>query len=462
MERNTENNFYGVIMIKAFITQKSSDNYFKEANIRPLKENFGGGGCNVVVDTSQRFQKHMGFGGAFTEAAWRAVSVLPETEKKKVIDAYFSKSGLCYNLARIPVHTTDFSIEPRTYIEDGDKELKTFDTEWDGGRFEFYKQCREASDGLFTLISPWSPPAFMKDNNKPQHGGKLLGEYREAWANYYCKFIEDLRSRGITVDALTVQNEPEAVQIWESCIYTPEEEGYFIRDYLCPALKKHGLENTKIVLWDHNRDGVIRRSLSSFAIEGVRDLVWGIGYHWYCCDKSENLSAVHALYPEKALFLTECCVELAHDSTTGEASYAGIWEHGERYGRQIINDFNNYSQGWIDWNIILDEEGGPTYVGNFCEAPVMIDKHMGKVSYMSSYYYIGHFSKFIKAGATRVFCGNDAPSQLYSVAYENPDKSKIIVIQNSSSRRREITLTVDGKGTRFSMRPHSIMTLVAD
>ena len=449
-------------MIKAFVTQKSSDKYFKEIKISPLKNKFGGGENNVVVDTTQRFQTHRGFGGAFTEAAWRAISVLSEEERKKVVDAYFSESGLNYNLARIPIHTTDFSVAPRTYVADGDRELKTFDTSWDSERFDFYKQCRDTHGGLFTMISPWSPPAWMKDNNEAQHGGKLLDECKAVWAQYYCKFIKDLNSRGITVDALSVQNEPEAVQTWESCIYTPEEEAYFIRDYLYPALKKHGLEGTKIVLWDHNRDGLIRRSLSSFSIEGVRDLVWGIGYHWYCCNKSENLSTVHALYPEKALFLTECCVELAHDSTTGEASFAGIWEHGERYGKQIINDFNNYSEGWIDWNILLDEEGGPTYVGNFCEAPIMIDKHTKTVSYMSSYYYIGHFSKFIKPGATRVFCGNDVASQLYSVAYENPDGNKVVVIENTSSRRREITLTVDGKGTQFSVRPHSIMTLVTD
>ena len=219
-------------MIKAFITQNQATNYFKEANIRPLKGNFGGGGCNVVVDTSQRFQKHMGFGGAFTEAAWRAVSVLPEAEKRRLSTPIFRKAGFATTLREFPCTRPTFQSSLVPTSRTATRNLKLSTPSGDGGRFEFYKQCREASDGLFTLISPWSPPAFMKDNNKPQHGGKLLGEYREAWANYYCKFIEDLRSRGITVDALTVQNEPEAVQIWESCIYTPEEEGYFIRDYL--------------------------------------------------------------------------------------------------------------------------------------------------------------------------------------------------------------------------------------
>ena len=110
----------------------------------------------------------------------------------------------------------------------------------------------------------------------------------------------------------------------------------------------------------------------------------------------------------------------------------------------------------------LDETGGPTYVSNFCEAPIMIDKNSGQISYMSSYYYIGHFSKFIEPGATRVYCGNDALSNLYSVAYVNPDGKKIIVIENTASRRRTVTLTVDGCGTRFNLRPHSIITLEID
>lgn len=449
-------------MITAYVTQKMSKNYFKEVKIRSLSANVGGGECNVVVDTSRHFQKHLGFGGAITEAAWRAVSVLPEGERKKVIDAYFSGQGLKYNIVRLPIHTTDFAERPRTYVKEGDAALETFDMSWDMDRFNFYLECRRASDGLFTIATPWSPPAFMKDNGELQHGGKLLDEFKGAWADYYCKFIQGLKDIGITIDAISVQNEPEAVQRWESCIYTAEEEGAFIRDYLHPALKANGHGNVKLLLWDHNRDGVVRRAQSSFALEGVRDLVWGIAYHWYCCDRSENLSAVHALYPEKALFLTECCVELAYDSTTGKSSYAGLWEHGERYGKQIINDFNNYSQGWVDWNIFLDEKGGPTYVNNFCEAPIMIDKNTGTVMYMSSYYYIGHFSKYIAPGATRVYCGNDALSKLYTVAYENPDKTKVVVIENTSSKRRNITLTIDGKGTQFVLRPHSIMTLVSD
>jgi len=449
-------------MIKAYITQKSSEIRFKPIKINSLKPGYKGGNCNVVVDTSQQFQTHRGFGGAFTDSAAIAIDVLPVDKRKELIDAYFSKQGLCYNLARLPMHTTDFSTHSQTYIEDGDVELKTFDIGWDAKRLDFYKECESVSGGFFTMLATWTPPAFMKSNKELQHGGKLLPEYREAWAEYYCKFIAELNKRDIKIDCLSVQNEPEAVQRWESCIYTGEEEGAFIRDFLYPALVKNGYKDMKIVLWDHNRDALVRRVLASFSIEGVRDIVWGVGYHWYCSQKHDNLSVVHAICPEKALFLSECCVELAYDSTTGKSSFAGVWEHGERYGKQIINDLNNYSEGWIDWNLYLDEEGGPTYAKNFCEAPIMIDKATKEIFYNPSYFYIGHFSKYIVPGAKRVFCGNDCESMLYTVAYINPDGEKVVVIENTSSRRKNITLTVDGKYTEFMVRPHAIITLVID
>lgn len=446
-------------MLTAYLTQKSSKLFFKKVNLRSPKPNEGGGAFNVVVDTTQHFQRFRGFGGAFTESAQLVCSSLSEQKQQELIDAYFSEDGLRYKLARIPMHTTDFAKTPRTYVQDGDESLDTFNMDWDEARFEFFRRCNQRAGGLFVMVATWSPPAWMKDNNEAQHGGKLLDRYKPAWAEYYCRFIEQLRERDINVDCLSVQNEPEAVQTWESCIYTAEEEALFLRDYLVPTLKKHNLD-VKIVLWDHNRDAVVRRVLSSFSVEGVRDLVWGIGYHWYCSTQSGNLSMVHAIAPDKALFLTECCNELAHDSTTGKCSYVGLWEHGERYGKQIINDFNNYSEGWIDWNICLDMQGGPTYVGNFCEAPIMVDAANDAIHYMASYYYIGHFSKFITVGATRVYCANDAREQLYSVAFVNPDGTIVTIIENTSSRRRSITLTVDGKGTSFVLRPHSIITIL--
>ena len=447
--------------MKAYITQKKGKKYWQELDISPLTPNYGGGKLNVVVDTNQRFQKFRGFGGAVTDSCWCAVKVLPTSEQEKIIDALFSPSGLDYNMTRVPMHTTDFSPFSKTYIDEYDDELKTFDISWDKERLDFYLRCNAKKNGqLFTMLSVWSPPAFMKDNNSLFKGGKLLDKYKKAWAEYFCRFIEEAGKMGIKFDCLSTQNEPDAVQTWESCIYSAQDEALFIRDFLHPALVKHGYGDIKIAIWDHNRDIIIQRCLDSFAIDGVRDLVWGIAYHWYCSEKSENLSTIHALFPEKEIFLSECCVELAYDSTTGKASVSGLWEHGERYARHIINDFNNYSQAWIDWNMCLDEQGGPNHVGNFCEAPIMIDKNTKTVHYMNSYYYIGHFSKFIHEGATRVYCANDAVKNIYSTAFVNTNGEVVTVILNTSNRYREVTLTIDGQGTSLTLPPHSILTTI--
>lgn len=187
---------------------------------------------------------------------------------------------------------------------------------------------------------------------------------------------------------------------------------------------------------DHNRDVVVNRCLKEFADEEVRSAVWGIAYHWYCSERSENLSLLHALYPEKHIFLSECSVELGGEEI-------GDWTHAERYGRQIIRDFNHGSEGWIDWNLALDEQGGPNHVGNYCEAPVMYHRKRAEVLYQPSYYYIGHFSRFIEKGAKRIFCETDTDKKLYAVAYKNPNGTLVCAIQNEEGEQ-EINLVVNG------------------
>lgn len=140
--------------------------------------------------------------------------------------------------------------------------------------------------------------------------------------------------------------------------------------------------------------------------------------------------------------------------------YYGAWKHGETYGHNMINDFNNYTEGWVDWNLILDETGGPNYAGNFCEAPIMIDTKENKVNYNISYYYIGHFSRYIKSGAKRILCLNDSDKGVYSVSYKNPDGQIIVVVQNELSKRNRLAIAVDGKGINTEVPPHSITTFI--
>ena len=419
----------------------------------------------VSVDSSISYQKLLGFGGAFTEAAAYTWANADEKSKDEIVKAYFDKEyGLAYNLGRTTIHGCDFSLEPYTYIEEGDLQLSTFDmSREDKWLIPFLTRAKEtAGHSLGILASPWSPPAFMKDNKDINNGGRLLKKNYATWAEYMVKYIEGMKERGIEIDMISIQNEPAAKQEWASCKYEADEEAEFAVDYLYPALEKRGLQDkVKIVIWDHNRDLMFRRLNESMAYPGAREKVWGAAFHWYVSDKSEILTMVHEKFPEKHLLFTEGCVELVNNSG-GTSSKAGIgaWKHGEIYGRNIIKDFNNYNEAWIDWNLLLNEIGGPNYVGNYCEAPVMYDRNTKEIMYNSSYYYIGHFSRYIELGAVRICCRNDVDKGLYSVSFKNPNGDIVTVVQNELNRKQRLALVVDGQGTNTEIPAHSITTFI--
>lgn len=431
------------------------------SRLKPVKPCGADGAAETVtVRSDKTYQTHLGFGGAFTEASAICYNSLGKKKRDEVVRAYYSEDGLRYNLGRIPVHSTDFSPQPYIYTEDGDLTAESFDISCEEQkRLPFIKKCMEAAGDITFFAAPWSPPAYMKENGAMQRGGRLKEDCKRAWARYYARFLLGMRERGVKISYVGVQNEPEAVQTWESREVSAEEEALEIRDFLAPEFERCGLD-VRFTLWDHNRDRAVARCVKSLSVDGVSQYVWGIAYHWYCCDKHENLSALHELFPDKHLLLTECCVELAHDSKTGKSSVSGLWEHGERYGRQIIRDFENWSEGYIDWNLMLDDKGGPTYVGNFCESPVMLDGK-GGVVYNPSYYYIAHFSRFIDAGASRIFCAGGG-NGLYQTAYKNPDGKIIIVIMNATASDKRVTIDADGNGFGAELCAHSIITAVYD
>lgn len=454
-------------MTKVIQTAKNSDRVWSPLADIVLGKTYHYDRDTIVVDSSVTFQKHMGFGGAFTEAAAYTLKNTTRENQKKIMQAYFDKKeGLAYNLGRTTIHGCDFSLEPYTYIEEGDEELRTFDMSRDEEAIipMLHAANETAGEKLTLLCSPWSPPAFMKDNKDINHGGKLLKKYYKTWALYMVKYIKNMRDQGMDISMVSVQNEPAAKQIWASCKYDATEEAEFACDYLYKALENAGLsEKVKIIIWDHNRDMVYRRVKESMTYKGADEKIWGVGYHWYCCNKSENLSMVHREYPNMHILFTEGCVELVNVSgSTSSKEGAGAWTHGETYGRNIINDFNNYSEGWIDWNLILNEQGGPNYVGNYCEAPIMIDRNTDEVIYNTTYYYIGHFSKYIVPGALRLSCLNDVENGLYSLAYKNPNGDIIIVAQNEKETEEDIALVVDGKGADITLPPHSITTFIVE
>ena len=416
---------------------------------------------SIFVEPSKKFQSFLGIGGAITDASAEIFAKLSKEKQTEFLNAYYdTQKGIGYSLLRTTIQSSDFSSGSYSYIEEGDKDLKTFSIEHDRKyRIPMIKAAIKTAGGkLVTYAAPWSPNAFMKSNKNVLQGGTLLPEFFQPWANFYAKFIKEYNKEGIPIWGTSVQNEPMATQKWESCLYTADAERDFLKNYLGPTLKKEGLGNVKIIAWDHNRDLMVQRANVIFSDPEASKYVWGMGFHWYetwtgAQPMFENVAKVHESYPDKKLLFTEGCIE-----KFDPAKYQ-FWPNAERYGTSMINDFNNGTVGWTDWNILLDQYGGPNHVGNFCFAPIHADTTTGELIYTPSYYYIGHFSKFIRPNAVRVST-SVSRSYLISTSFLNTDGKMATVVMNHTDNEITYNFIIAAEKTIVKIPAHAIQTLV--
>lgn len=416
---------------------------------------------SIFVNPNKTFQSFIGIGAAITDASAEVFARLSKEKQAHFLKSYFhTQEGIGYSLLRTTIHSADFGRGSYTYITDEDKELKTFSIEHDKKeRIPMIKRATEAAGGEIVLYaSPWSPPAWMKSNKNMLQGGRLLNEYYDSWALYYTKFIKEYEKEGMPIWGITIQNEPMATQRWESCIYTAEEERDFLKNHLGPTMERAGLGDEKIVVWDHNRDLLANRSNTILEDPEAAKYVWGVGFHWYevwtgSLPNYDNLKNMKESYPDKNLLFTEGCVE------GFRADRYQYWPNAERYGTSMINDFNNGTSGWTDWNILLNENGGPNHVQNYCFAPVHADTKTGELIYTPSYYYIGHFSKFIRPNAKRVST-SVSRTQLQSTSFMNENGEVVTVVMNQTNEKINYRLYVGRDAVTETILPHAIQTFI--
>lgn len=412
--------------------------------------------CMHVVNVYPEvaYQKVKGFGGAFTEAAAHNYMGMSEEKKKELVEAYFGETGLGYNLGRLHMNSCDFALGNYAYIEEGDDELKTFDIAHDFKEIIPMVKAAQEKNGqpMEFLLSPWSPPAFMKTNGEMNHGGKLKKEYYQTWADYFVRFIKAYKEAGIPIGFLTVQNEPLAVQTWDSCIYTAEEESIFVREYLGPTLEKEGLSDVDIFVWDHNKEEAFRRFRDTVENETARKYVKGAAVHWYTGDHFEAIELIKKQYPDKEVFFTEGCVEYSRFADSGEVYKA------EMYAHDMLGNLNAGITAFLDWNLLLDEKGGPNHVGNFCAAPIMCNAAEDSYEKRLTYYYIGHFSRYIKPGAVRTG-STRYTDKLEATAFLNPDGERVLVLLNKTEEEVPVTVREADCGIETVLAPHSICTI---
>lgn len=406
----------------------------------------------LKVYPKERRQEIIGFGGAFTEASAYTWSRMGEESKLKLMDLYFGEKGNNYNFCRTHIQSCDFSLGNRAYIEENDTELDTFTIQKDYDYIiPFVKEALKYNSEIRFLASPWSPPAFMKTNNEMNHGGKLKEEYYDAWAEIFVKYLQAYEEEGISIKRVTIQNEPNAVQSWDSCQFTGEDERRFACGHLKRRLEEAGLMDVKINCWDHNKDLIVERCEEIFSDEKALEDISGIAFHWYTGDHFEALQCIRDKYPEKELIFTEGCVEYSRFATANQT------QNAEMYAHDIIGNLNSGMNGYIDWNLILDEKGGPNHVGNFCDAPVMCDTIADTVDVKLSYFYIGHFSRFIKPGARRVLVSRYT-DKLESTCFCNPDGELVLICLNKSEEAHSFEIMSEGKTCPVEIGAHSILT----
>jgi len=441
---------------------------------------------NITLKPEEKFQTITGFGGSFTESTAYLLDSLSPANREKVLQAYFGKDGARYSLTRTHINSCDFSLSNYSYAAvEGDVMLENFTVEEDkDDLIPLIKDAMAISEDGFNIIaSPWTAPPWMKDN-KDWRGGKLLPEYYDTWALFFSKYIDAYKAEGINIWGLTVENEPLGNNNnWESMHYSAEEMVDFVQHHLGPQLEADGKEEVKILAYDQNRDEALYHWADVvYANEASAKYFDGFAVHWYASTYEwfpEALDYTYAKAPGKHIIQTEACVDGQVPAWQDDAWYwskeARDWGwtwapedqkylHPEyvpvyRYARDIIGCLNSWVDGWVDWNMVLDRQGGPNWFENWCTAPVIVDPEADEVYFTPLYYVMTHFSRYIRPDAVRIgFDVND--EDLMVTAAKNPDGSIAVIILNMQEEPKSVNITLEDKTTEITISGKALQTVL--
>lgn len=417
-----------------------------------MHEDTQGVECQVInIYPELTFETFEGFGGAVTESAAYVYSLMNEEQKRQVIETYFSPDHMNYHLVRIHMDSCDFCLDTYEAMSD------PTDTEFHSFSFERTEKYiipmledikKVAGENLKLMLTPWSPPAFMKSNHARKKGGKLKPEFRKMWAEYICCYIKKFIERGYTVQRISLQNEPKAVQEWDSCLMTAEEEKIFMRDYMYPAFKKYGFQNIEIFIWDHNKERVYER-VRDVVDDTTKDIVTGAAFHWYSGDHFEALELVRTQYPNIKLIMSESCLEYRIFDEKN------IEQVTSRLCHEIIGDMNHGMCAFYDWNLLLDEKGGPNHVGNYCHAPFLYDTKQGVLMPQKTLREFYQFAHYIKPGMKRVAVTKYS-EQVDATAYKAEKGNMIVLLLNKSDQLLPANIRMQGMAGEILIPPNTL------
>ena len=466
--------------VEVFETSANGNKLEKRANFAIVEE-----AAKLTILPDETYQTITGFGGSFTEASAYLLNEISAENRNRILEAYFGEEGANYSLTRTHMNSCDFSLSQYSYAPVvGDLELEHFSVQEDmDDIIPMIKDAmRISKDGFKIISSPWTAPPWMKDNND-WVGGKLLPEYQDTWALFFSKYVDAYKAQGISIWGFTVENEPLGNgNNWESMHYSPEEMTAFVLNHLGPKLEADGKAEVKILGYDQNREHLKEWVDAMFINEQSSKYFSGTAVHWYASTYevfAEELQYAHQKAPDKHLIQSEACVDAEVPKWQDDAWYWSKegtdwgWDWAPekdkhlhpkyvpvyRYARDIIGCLNNWVDGWVDWNMVLDREGGPNWFKNWCVAPVIVDPNNDEVYFTPLYYTMAHFSKFIRPDA-KIIGLELADKSLLATAARNVDGSIVVVILNEDLKPKAIHLSLGEKVSNISIAAQSIQTVV--
>lgn len=442
-----------------------------ERSLGTIQANRTGTGLLLTLQPDQKFQKVKGFGGAMTDAAALNILALSPPARNLLLKSYFSEEGIEYNIIRVPMASCDFSVRTYTYDDTPDDfQLRDFSLPEEDVKLKIpliHQALALAQRPVSLFASPWTSPTWLKTNGAVNGKGSLKGQpgdiYHQTWARYFVKFLDVYAEHKLHFWAVTAENEPSAGLLsgypFQCLGFTPEHQRDFIARDLGPALANSAHRDTRLLILDDQRLLLPHWAQVVLADPEAAKYVHGVAVHWYLdflAPAKATLGETHRLFPDIMLFASEACV----GSKFWEQSVRlGSWDRGVQYSHSIITNLLYHVAGWTDWNLALNPEGGPNWVRNFVDSPIIVDIAKDTFYKQPMFYHLGHFSKFIPEGSQRVGLLASQKNSLDVVALTRPDGSAVVVVLNRSPK--DVPLTIEDPGVGFveTLSPgHSIHT----